>query len=382
MICVKCGAQVPDLPFCGACGWKQEKAPPVKHKRGNGQGRVWKRGSSWYAQVTLYTGHEKREDGTLKTVRRYRTRGGFATKRDALAAIEDLRGPQGRVCPTLLHYWELYESAALGKLSRDKQVAYRIARGRLDAIIGRRVDAITVADLQQTVDAETATYYPARDMKNLLSHLYKLAMADQFVSQNLSRFITLPALEEQEGEPFSELEVRAIWQVYTDGVPLAGHILLMIYSGMMPGELLGCRTEHVDLDACEIRGAGKKTDIRKAAPIVFPQFLAPVVADLVAAADGGKLCKMNKDSFYRAYYAALDAAHVRRLPPYSCRHTTGTEAARANLAAPIVQQLMRHAKITTTQRYIHLTSDAAHSAANAFSVPNTCRTEKPQTLVK
>mgnify|MGYP002514481144 CR=1 FL=1 len=54
MICVKCGAAVPDLPFCGACGWKQEKAPPARHRRGNGQGSVFKLPSGKYkAVVTL-----------------------------------------------------------------------------------------------------------------------------------------------------------------------------------------------------------------------------------------------------------------------------------------------------------------------------------------
>lgn len=377
MICVKCGAEVPDLPYCGACGWKQEKAPPAKHKRGNGQGRVWKRGSSWYAQVSLYTGHEKRPDGTVRLVRKYRTKGGFTTKKDALAAIEALKGPQGRTCPTLLHYWELYEGGALEKLSRDKQTAYRIARQRLDPLMGRKMDSLTVADLQRTVDAAATTYYPARDMKNLLSHLFKLAMADQYVTQNLSAFLALPELEEKESEPFTGLEVETLWNVWSGGQSFAGFILLMIYSGMMPGELLACRSENVDLDACEIRGVGKKTKARKEAPIVFPDFLRPLVSELVESAGGGKLVQMNRDNFYKTYYATLEAAKVRRLPPYSCRHTTGTEAARAQLSAPIVQQLMRHAKLTTTQRYIHLAAEAAHSAANALpSVPNACRTEK------
>ncbi len=376
MICVKCGADVADAPFCGQCGWKQQKAPPVKHKRGNGQGRVWKRGNSWYAQVSLYTGHEKRPDGSERLVRKYRTRGGFDTKKAALAALEDLRGPQGRTCPTLLHYWELYEGGALEKLSKDKQSAYRIARHRLDPIMGRKIDSLTVADLQRTVDGAASTHYTARDMKNLLSHLFKLAMADQFVSQNLSAFISLPPLEEKESEPFTELEVEALWRAWSGGLSFTGFILLMIYSGMMPGELLACRVENVDLDACEIHGVGKKTRTRKEAPVVFPDFLRPLVSELTEAAGCGKLVRMNRDNFYKTYYATLEAARVRRLPPYSCRHTTGTEAARAQLSAPIVQQLMRHAKITTTQRYIHLAADAAHSAANALpSVPNTCRTE-------
>ena len=370
MICVKCGADVPDLPYCGACGWRQDRPLVRRTKRGNGTGTVFKRGSKWTAQITLYSTVSRSEDGQKKTVQRRRTRGGFETKKAALAALESLRGPQGRECPRLLHYWELYEGGALEKLSKDKQTAYKIARQRLDPLMGRKIDSLTVADLQRTVDAAASTYYPARDMKNLLSHLFKLAMADQFISQNLSAFLTLPALEEKESEPFTGLEVSALWKAWSDGLTVCGYVLLMIYSGMMPGELLACRVENVDLDACEIRGIGKKTKIRKETPIVFPDLLRPLVEALIGSAQAGKLVRLNKDRFYKEYYSALEAAGVRKLPPYSCRHTTGTEAARANLSAPVIQQLMRHAKITTSQRYIHLASDTAHDAANALPVAN------------
>lgn len=370
MICVKCQAEVPDAPFCGQCGWKQAKAPPVRHKRGNGQGRVWKRGSSWYAQVTLYSRSETRQDGSRHVVQKRRTRGGFETKKAALAALESLRGPQGRDCPKLLHYWELYERSALEKLSGEKQTAYRIARKRLDSLMGRTVDSLTVGDIQAAVDANASTYYTARDMRSLMSHLFKLAMADQFVSVNLSKFIVLPELEEKESEPFTDLEVQALWKSWSDGSAFAGYILLMIYSGMMPGELMACRVENIDLGACEIRGVGKKTKIRKETPIVYPDLLRPLVEDLAAAAGEGKLLKINKDNFYKKYYAALETAGVRKLPPYSCRHTTGTEAARANLTAPVIQKLMRHAKITTSQRYIHLAPEEAHNGINKVAEAN------------
>ena len=370
MICVKCGAEVPDLPYCGLCGWKQSQEPKAKTKRGNGQGRVWKRGSSWYAQVTLYSYAETREDGSLRQVQKRRTKGGFKTKKAALAALESLRGPQGRDCPTLLHYWQLYESGALGKLSADKQTAYRAARRRWDSLMGRKVDSLSVADLQRVLDAEASTFYPARDMRSVISHLFQLAMADQFVTVNLSKFLSLPTLEEAESEPFTGLEVQTLWNSYGKGNTFLGYVLLMIYSGMMPGELLACRVEDIDTEACEIRGVGKKTKVRRESSIVFPDPLRPLVESLIQTAGSGKLLKINKDNFYKVYYAALETAGVRKLPPYSCRHTTGTEAARANLSAPVIQLLMRHSKITTTQRYIHLASDAAHGAVNALPVAN------------
>ena len=53
MICVKCGAKVPSLPFCGACGWNQKKPVPQRTKRGNGQGSVFRLSNGKYKAVVV-----------------------------------------------------------------------------------------------------------------------------------------------------------------------------------------------------------------------------------------------------------------------------------------------------------------------------------------
>ncbi len=369
MVCVKCGKEVADAPFCGACGWKQENKPIRRTKRGNGQGRVYKRGASWYAQVTLYS-QACVIEGEKRYKQKRRTKGGFATKKDALAYIETLRAPESRKVPTLLDLYTQWEKTDYPKLSSSKKSAYKKARERIDSIMGRRIDTLTVAELQTLTDDNSMSYYTARDIKTLLSHIYRKALPDQFVKDNLAQYIVLPELDEKESEPFTAEEVQTIWLAYGQGETFAGYILLMIYTGMMPGELLSCRKDMIDTDRCEIYGCGKKTKTRKQSAIVFPDFILPVLQDLMeidsenGRADKGKLVQMNKDNFYEAYHEALKRIGVRNLPPYSCRHTTGTEAARLNLSAPVIQSVMRHSKITTTQRYIHLGSDATHAAVN------------------
>ncbi len=365
MICVKCGKEAPDAPFCALCGWKQTNKPVSRTKRGNGQGHVWKRGSTWYAQVTLYATTEI-VDGKKKYHQKRKTKGGFATKRDALAYIETLRTPEGRVAPTLLNLYAQWEKNDFPKLSESKKSAYKKARERIDGIMGRKIDTLTVAELQTLVDENTSSYYTARDVKSLLSHLYKKALPDQFVKDNLSQYIVLPDLDEKDAEPFTAEEVQTIWAAFADGDTFAGYLLLMIYTGMMPGELFACRKDMIDYDRLEIWGCGKKTKKRKEVPIVFPDFIAPVLERLCAYSNSQKLQPHAPDNWYIKYHEATARIGVRDLPPYSCRHTTGTEAARLNLSAPIIQGVMRHSKITTTQRYIHLGSESSHAAVNAM----------------
>lgn len=364
MICVKCKKEVPDAPYCSLCGHKQSEPVQKRTKRGNGEGTVWKRGKTWYAQVTLYSQAEI-VDGKKVFHQKRRTKGGFKTRRDALEYISTLRSSAGRKTPTVLELYTLWEKNDLPKLADSKKSAYKKARERLDEIMGRRIDDLTVGELQEIVNRESTSFYTARDMKVLLSHIYKKALPDQFVTSNLSEHIVLPELDEKEAEPFNEVEIQKMWNAYVGGDVFIGYLLIMVYSGMMPGELFACQKDMIDYDKCEIWGCGKKTKKRKKeVPIVFPDFIAPVLEALCEYSPSEKLQPHTENNWYKMYHEATTRIGIRDLPPYSCRHTTGTEAARLNLNASILQNVMRHSKITTTQRYIHLGTDDVHTAVN------------------
>lgn len=363
MICRKCRQEAPEGLYCSLCGAKQSVSPKLEKStrhRGNGTGTVFKRGKTWTAQRTLYITVD--ENGKLH--RKYATKGGFSTKRDAIIYLESMLDSESRTTPKLVDLWNIYEQTELPKLSKDKQTAYKKARQRLECIIGRKIDTLTTTDLQETINRECPSYYTAKDCKTVLSKLYQSACADQFVPSNLAEYIKLPTLEEKDAVPFTGDEVDKMWSAFADGDLFVGYLLVMIYSGMMPGELLALKKSMIDFDKCEIYGNGKKTKIRKQNAIVFAECVRPVLEELINNADGDKLVRRQKDAWYRDYHDAVKRIGVRDLPPYSCRHTTGTEAARLNLNASIIQKIMRHSRITTSQRYIHLGSEEAHSGTN------------------
>lgn len=368
MICRKCHQEAVDAPFCCLCGAKQEVTPRTPKRRGNGQGTAYKRGRTWTAQVTLYCYTVKDGDKT-KRIQKYKTKGGFTTKRDALAYLPTLANSNERTPPKLIELWAQYEENSLPKLSDSKQSAYKSARKRLDGIMGRRIDKLTTGELQAVVNDNAKSYYTARDMKVVLSHLFQMAMADQFVPANLSEHIVLPELEEKEAIPFSPDEVDKMWSAFADGETFVGYMLLMIYSGMMPGELFACKKNMIDFDRCEIWGCGKKTKKRKKeVPIVFAECVRPVLVELCESTDGDMLWPKIKNYWYDEYHKVTKRIGVRDLDPYSCRHTTGTEAAKQNLNASTIQKIMRHSKISTSQRYIHFGTNEAHNGINSIQM--------------
>lgn len=327
-------------------------------KRPNGTGNVYKpKGrSTWTARVVDHWEESSSLSG-LKPV--WKTKGGFATKKDAVNYLPTLiaAAPKAtkKTAPKLEYYWESYESNEMPKLSKSKQTAYRIAWKRLETIHAYPMDMITVGTLRDAVSTAAESYYPARDCKVLLSHLFKLAGADGWVSKDLPSYIVLPELEEKEREVFSSEEQEALWRVYESGntdvcIPLA-----MIYTGMMPGELYDLKVENIDLESGVILGAGKKTKVRKAAPIYIPEDVIPVFQDLISAAQPtGYLFKRMQDVWRKRYYDALEAAGCRKLEPYCCRHSMATRLAITEGVAPqTVQRIMRWSSTKMLDRYAH-----------------------------
>ena len=360
MICRYCHKAAPDGLYCIFCGRRQD-VPRQAHKRGNGQGTAYKRGKTW---TGVRAGYQFTDDEGLH--RKRQTKGGFATKKEALewASTKTFLETHS---PKLIELWELYETNDLPKLSKSKQTAYKIARKRLEPLMGTQIHLLTLEALQQAVNA-AKTYYPARDCKTVLSQLYKKALASNngLVVKNLADYVTLPQLEETEARPFTADELKAFWDLFDKGDYFVGYILLMCYSGMMPAELLSCKKSMVDLDACEIFGCGAKTKSRKKSAIVYPEILRPVVESLLKS-KGEKLLAINKDNFYIEFYDCLERAKVRKLPPYSCRHTYGTEAVKLGVHPAVVQKMLRHSNQRTQERYTHLTSEEAHEAVNLFA---------------
>lgn len=276
--------------------------------RGNGQGTVIRRGSTYTALVT--TGRYNTPDGKCHLIRK--SKGGFKSKTEALEYISVLKsGKPNEV--TFQRLLDAYRAGPYKKLSDSKQTAYDIAAGRWRSIMSWQIKNTTLGDLQEVLNTQVSTYYPARDMQSVLSHLYKIAMADMAVSVNLARLLTLPELVEEEPIPFSEDELRQFWDAYGKGDYIIGYVLLMIYSGMMPGELLQMKTDMIDWSSREIRGCGLKTKKRKEVAIVFPEFMDPVLSELCEhAGRKGNLVAMNKDKFYTEYHAAVIRAGRKR----------------------------------------------------------------------
>ena len=337
--------------------------------RGNGQGCAYKRGNSWTASATIGFRPPNKEGS--KPIPIKRTKSGFQTKREALEYVAVLRAGgvvKPKAVPRLSAYWQIYRDGEFTKLSSSKQTAYKIAWKKLSPIHDMYVDTITIEKLRETVSTACSTYYPARDCKSLLTNLYTLAGAEGFANRDLPSYIVLPALEEKERQPFTPEEQTALWKLYESGNKDAAIPLLMIYTGMMPGEAFNLKTSNINIADRMIVNAGLKTKVRKQTPIVIADTILPLIEDLLAnAMPSGYIWKHVEDEWYAAYYNALTLANCRRLTPYSCRHTTATAlAVTENIAPQTIKRVMRWSTTKMLDRYAHPETTDALNAVNAI----------------
>ena len=375
MNCPKCKKEVPPgSSYCNFCGKKlvtEQKRKSAK-VRGNGMGCAIKRGKTWTAVVTMDWILPDDPSKPKKPIRR--TKGGFASKAEAIAYCPTLKAggaEKPAEAPRLSAYWKTYSEGNMLKISKGKQSAYRTAWNKLKKIHDVRVDTLSVDLLQKTIDDKCKTFDPAKDCKTLLSNLFEMAAAEKFVVRDLPSFIALPEHEEKERIPFSKDEQKAIWKAYDNGDRRAAAHLLMIYTGMMPGELMLLKKDSIDLQNRVILRAGLKTKIRKRTPVVLADCILPVVEDLIEHAQkSGYIWKRNEQRWYEDYYAVLESAGCRRLTPYSCRHTTATAlAVDQNVAPQTIRKIMRWSTTKMLDHYAHPQTADALEGVNRIAKP-------------
>jgi len=145
--------------------------------------------------------------------------------------------------------------------------------------------------------------------------------------------------------------------------------LVMIYTGMMPGEMLKLKCDMIHLDKQQINDVGLKTKVRKKNPVYIPDTIVPVIEELIERSESkaGYVIKHSEDAFYKDFYAVLEAAGCRKLKPYSCRHTTATALAiTENIAPQTIKRVMRWSSTKMLDRYAHPQDKDALAAVNAI----------------
>lgn len=146
-------------------------------------------------------------------------------------------------------------------------------------------------------------------------------------------------------------------------------ILLAAYQGLRASEIAAVHAEHVDLDAgtLKVLGKGGRIDYLPLHDVI--RELAPTMgAGWWFAARGGRTGHIKGQSVSDLLHDARERAGIvdRRLTGHSLRHSFGTELVRGGANIRAVQELMRHATLSTTQRYTQVLDEDRRQALSVL----------------
>jgi integrase len=363
MICVKCKADVPTMPFCGACGWKQKKAPPVKHKRGNGQGSVIKLSDGRY-KATVTLDYYFAEDGRKHRHTRSKI---FELKKDAIAAIPGLKASPRQRERKAMTFWQVFDAwlptHKAGKTTLD---CYRAAIRYFGSLYAMPFPDVDVDDLQDCIDECPKGKRTKENMRAAVGLMYKYAIPRHLSADglNLAQYLTISGDAAAHRDALTADELARLWAC-VDSIPGVRHVLIMCYTGFRPSEYLALTADSYDAAAQTLTG-GSKTDAGRDRIVTLSPRIQPLVA--VEAAHGGRLTEGGPADLKRwseqAFYPALAAAGIdnplveisggvqrHRITPHSCRHTFATLIKRVAGADKDKLELIGHASTEMLRHY-------------------------------
>lgn len=361
---------VSEYKYCPYCGADQTRRR--RTRRANGEGCIYALPNGKY-KLDCVIGYDVDDAGKLIP---QRITGTYTTRKAALEALSKLKErkraeiaqgqtPKKRALAvlTLAEAWEIYEASRVyDALSRSQKEKLQIARRRVEPLSAERMTDILLDDMQDLLDATVSTYYPAKDIRTVLSHCYKVAIKREVVHYNKASYLELPLLHEEERKPFTRDDLTAFTLDWKHGHHFTGYILIMCYAGLRPGELMTQQLADIHLEEQYMIGGGKTAAGTKRT-IPLADILIPVMTHFLKT-NKNKLLEMNKDTFYQRYWETIERLEVSHLSPYSCRHTYMTELARAGVQPGIITAAGGHTDYQTTLRYTHIPIKDLVEAAN------------------
>ena len=280
------------------------------------------------------------------------------------------------VVEAFLHHLAVERGSAANTLR-----AYRTDLARyLGHLAARRVD-----DLGVVRAADVAAFVPALRDGGLAASsaaralaavrgLHRFAVRDGLVPDDVARDVTPPALPSRLPRALSVDEVEQLLAGCIGDGPgsLRDRALLeLLYStGARISEAVGLDLDDLDTGARTVllRGKGGK---QRVVPVGRPA-LAAVDAYLVRARPAlatrgrgspalllnARGARLSRQSAWHALRAAAEAAGLTTdVSPHTLRHCFATHLLAGGADVRVVQELLGHASVTTTQVYTHVTVD-------------------------
>ncbi len=260
-------------------------------------------------------------------------------------------------------------------LRRYAEVMAATGVGRLVDVTEAQVAGFVATLREGTGDHPSVKASSAARALVAVRGLHRFAVREGLVEADVAREVRPPVLPRSLPKAISVEEVAALIEAAGfDQTPLALRdqaLLELLYaSGARISEAVGLDVDAVDLDAGVVRLFGKGSrerivPIGRLARAALDAYLVRARPALAASGRGGPAVFLNsrggrlsRQSAWAVLRAAAEKAGVAaEVSPHTLRHSFATHLLDGGADVRVVQELLGHASVTTTQIYTLVTVD-------------------------
>lgn len=307
----------------------------------------------------------------------YKNIGYYEKYNEALAALVDYhRNPYDiKADVNFAELFEKWSQVKFEKISQSNIASYKASFGHCKSLHNMSVKDIKLSHMQAVIDNSGKNYPTLKKIKSFLSQLFEYAVIQDIIGKDKDKteFIDIGTHEQSTRHyKFNGAEIDALWRWSSNDYVQV--ILMMIYSGARPGEVLSVKKADVNLDEeYFIIVDGKNENAKRRVPIhkkTMPFFKSWMNKDgeyLITKHNGDRFnLQTGHRQFIESYwnpclrdigileYKAEDGTMQEHLP-HDTRHTFASMWAEKKLNEAYRRKIQGHSgKGIGEQVYTHL----------------------------
>lgn len=318
-------------------------------KNPNGYGSVFKlsgnRRRPWTARVTVGWTDEGKQI--------YEYLGYFESRPDAMVALAEYNKDPYDVNARKLTFEEVYKylmkdlfpDGANTDAEKSREKGYKMAFNHSEVLHEKTFINLRKAHLQEVIDNCPRGQSTKLKINTLFNQMYRVAMENDWVEKDYSKFVRVPrVIKETSRTPFTLEEIDLLWK-NLNKYDFLDTVLIMIYTGLRPGELVTIENENIFIDKRYMIG-GLKTEAGQNRIIPIHKKIKPLIEKRISNKKYLILNKRGGKMSYNTYLSdrwnpLMDQLKLKH-KPHDCRHTFATLMDNAGANKLSIKKIMGH----------------------------------------
>lgn len=309
-----------------------------------------------FRQVRKVIGYAESRDDAIQLLADYNKKRAYYDQREELSKL------------TFKDIYESWSSEKYKTVSKSTIAQYTWAFNQSLSLHQLNFSCVKLKHLQDVIDSLTLKKESLEKITSLWHGIYEYAMIHEIVEKDYSSLVRINVKSEKSElhKIFTNDEIQKLFN-HVDKIPYADTILIMIYSGLRPTELLTMKTENVFLEEGYMIG-GIKTDAGKNRIIPIHPNIYEFLKIRCNAGNEYLVTKDNGSKISYQYYKEKKFGNVMKQLgmehlPHDGRHTFATLMSNSNANPTTIKKMIGHKSFKVTEEtYIHKNLDDMKNA--------------------